>query len=114
MRQTAFHAIAHRRVAAAVPRLLEMLNAEDVLVRDGAIGTLVALREPRAVQPLTEMAQFKDLDMMRRVIDAVGMIGGEDARAYLDLIASGHDVPEVRALAKDALLRLERREGKQE
>ena len=47
---------------------------------------------------------------MRRVIDAIGAIGGEEARAYLELVASGHDVAGIRKLAADALERLERRE----
>ncbi len=110
MRQVAFAAIAERRIRSAVPRLLELLKSEDVLVRDGAIGALVALREPRAIGPMTELASFSDLDMMRRIIDAVGAIGGEDARSYLELVATGHDLPAVRELAEAALGRLARRE----
>jgi hypothetical protein len=109
LRQVAFGVIAERRLTAAVPRLLELLHSPDVLVRDGAIGALVALREPRAVKPLTELAQFNDLDMMRRIIDAVGAIGGDEARSYLELVASGHSVPLIRELAEKALDRLTRK-----
>jgi hypothetical protein len=109
MRSAAFAAIGEHKVAAAVPRLLELLSAKDPYLRDGAIGALVALREPRAVKPLTELARFDDVDMMRRIIDAVGAIGGDDARAYLELIAGGHDVPAIRDLARSALRRLDRR-----
>jgi HEAT repeat protein len=94
-----------------VPRLLELLGSDDELVRDGAIGALVALRDQRAIKPLTELASFSDVDMMRRVIDAVGAIGGEDARSYLELVAAGHEVPAVRELAEGALARLARRAG---
>ena len=104
--------MADHRLAAAVPALLELLKSDDAIARDGAIGALVALRDPRAVKPLTELGQFNDLDMMRRVIDAIGAIGGDEARAYLEMVADGHDVPGVRALAKDALRRMVRREGK--
>lgn len=109
LRQVAFAAVADRQLRGAVPRLLELLASKDELIRDGAIGALVALREPRAIKPLTELAQFRDLDMMRRVIDAIGAIGGDDARAYLEMVASGHDVPAVRELAQGALDRLNRR-----
>jgi hypothetical protein len=109
VRQVAFATVAERQLRAAAPRLLEMLKSDDELVRDGAIGALVALREPRAVKALTELAEFRDLDMMRRIIDAVGAIGGEDARAYLELVAAGHEVSAVRDLATAALSRLNRR-----
>ena len=111
LRQVALGVIAERQMRSAVPRLLELLKSKDELTRDGAIGALVALREPRAVPVLTELAEFRDLDLMRRVIDAIGAIGGDEARAYLELVASGHDVPAVRDLAADALRRLLRRAG---
>ncbi|HKA90739.1 MAG TPA: HEAT repeat domain-containing protein [Haliangiales bacterium] len=110
LRQAAFAAVADHRLSAAVPRLLELLKSDDAMARDGAIGALVALRDPRAVKPLADLGQFNDLDMMRRVIDAIGAIGGEEARAYLEMVASGHDVPGIRALAKDALGRMDRKE----
>ncbi len=110
LRQAAFGAVADHHVRAAVPQLLELLKSEDAMARDGAIGALVALRDPRAVKPLADLGQFNDLDMMRRVIDAIGAIGGDEARAYLEMVAGGHDVPGIRALAKDALGRMDRRE----
>jgi hypothetical protein len=109
VRQVAFAAIAERHLAQAMPRLVELLHSTDELVRDGAIGALVGLRDQRAVKPLTELAQFKDLDLMRRIIDAVGEIGGDEAREYLELVASGHQVPIIRELAQQALGRLGRR-----
>ena len=112
LRAVALAAVGERHVGAAVPRLLEMLGSSDVLVRDGAIGALVALREPRAVPALTHMARFDDIDTMRRVIDAVDTIGGDETRSFLELVASGHEMPEMRALASQALDRLNRREGR--
>jgi HEAT repeat protein len=109
LRQVALAAIAERHLRAATPRLLTLLQSSDATARDGAIGALVALREPRAVRPLTELAEFKDLDLMRRVIDAVGAIGGDEAHAYLELVATGHPTPIIRELAQQALDRLERR-----
>jgi HEAT repeats len=110
LRQVAFATIAERHLVAALPRLIELLHAPDELVRDGAIGALVALRDRRAIKPLTELAEFKDLDLMRRIIDAVGEIGGEDAHEYLELVASGHQVAIIRELAQQALGRMGRRD----
>jgi hypothetical protein len=109
LRQVAFATIGERKLTGAVPHMIALLQSPDELVRDGAIGALVALRDPRAVKPLTELAQFKDLDLMRRIIDAVGTIGGDDARAYLELVAAGHDVPIIRELAQQALEHMARR-----
>jgi hypothetical protein len=110
VRQVAFGVIAERKLRGAVPRLFELLSSDDELKRDGAIGALVALREQSAVPRLIDLAQFRDLDMMRRIIDAVGAIGGEEAAGYLDVVANGHDVPAVRELAAEALERLRRRQ----
>jgi len=109
VRQVAFGAIAERHLVEAMPHLVRLLQSKEELVRDGAIGALVALRDRRAIKPLTDLAAFKDLDLMRRIIDAVGSIGGDDAHAYLELVASGHDVPIIRELAQQALDRMNRR-----
>jgi HEAT repeat protein len=108
-RQVAFAAVADHQIKEAVPRLLELLASGDGAARDGAIGALVALREPSAVGPLTQMTEFKDLAMMRRVVDAVGSIGGDEAIAYLELVATGHDDPTIREMAEQALRRARRR-----
>jgi hypothetical protein len=109
IRQVAYAAIGDRHLAGALPHLVEQLRSPDELVRDGAIGALVALRDRRAVKPLTQLAEFKDLDLMRRIIDAVGAIGGDEAHDYLELVATGHEVPIIRELAQQALARLDRK-----
>ena len=109
LRVVAFATIAERKLGGAVPRLLELLGEEDHRIRDGAIGALVALRASQAIMPLTRLAKFEDLDTMRRVVDAIGSIGGDEARAYLEFVAGGHDEMVISSLAKDALERLNRR-----
>ncbi len=111
VRTEAFRAVSERRLAGAVPRLIELLRSPNPEIRDAAIGGLVELGDPRGVKPLVDMVEFSDLDMMRRIIDAVGMIGGDEARDYLEFVASGHETPAVRRLAKEALGRLKRREA---
>ena len=109
IRQVAYAAIGDRHLVGALPRLVELLRSPDELARDGAIGALVGLHDRRAVKPLTELAEFKDLDLMRRIIDAVGSIGGDEAHDYLELVATGHEVPIIRELAQQALAGMERR-----
>jgi hypothetical protein len=40
-----------------------------------------------------------------RAVEALGRIGGEEAEAYLEMVAGGHQVEEVRRIARDALQR---------
>jgi hypothetical protein len=112
VRAEAFRAVGLRHLQGALPRLTELLRSPDHELRDEAIGALVELGDRRAVKPLVDLVEFSDLDMMRRIIDAVGMIGGDEARDYLEFVASGHETPAVRELAAAALDRLKRREQK--
>jgi hypothetical protein len=104
VRKEALRAVGERHLGGALPRLVELLKNPER--RDEAVGGLVALGDPRAVKPLIDVIEFKDLREMAKIVDAVGQIGGEEARSYLDFVASGHEVPEVRALARAALDRL--------
>ena len=74
-----------------------------------AIGALRTIGDTRAVQPLTEVARFRDLADLPKVLDALALIGGDEARAYLEFVATGHDNVEIRDLAKEALGHLETR-----
>jgi hypothetical protein len=94
----------HRK--AALPALLERLKSEDLDTLRGVIGLLVELRAPESVNPLVEAANQRGAVFEREVVFAVGSIGGDDAEAYLDLVASGHDDPLLRASAAQALLEL--------
>lgn len=96
----------HRRIAEAVPAAIEALGQEDELVRGAALTALVALRDPRAVAPLTDDVDFKDYDQVRQRIEAVSAIGGADAAAFLEFVASGHPDTEIRARAAEALARV--------
>jgi hypothetical protein len=97
-----------RRERAAVPSLVAMLKNEDSTARDRAIGALGAIGDARAVRPLTEVARFRDVGDLPKVLDALASIGGPESRAYLEFVASGHEDAEIRELAKQALSHLER------
>jgi len=95
----------------AVPALIKLLKNDDHAVRDRAIGALSAIGDRRAVRPLTEVAKFNDLADLPKVLDALATIGGDEARSYLEFVASGHDSSEMRDLAKQALVHLDRRQA---
>jgi hypothetical protein len=111
LRDEAILLVGDRHERAAVPALLALLRASDAAVRDRAIGALAAIGDRRAVRPLTEVAHFRDLEDLPKILDALSTLGGDEARAYLELVASGHESPEMRDLAKQALIRLDRRAG---
>jgi hypothetical protein len=94
---------------AALPALVERLKSDDVDELREVMGLLVELRSVRAVNPLVEAARQRGPLFEREVIFAVGAIGGSDAEAYLDLIATGHDDPVLRASAEQALAELRAR-----
>lgn len=91
---------------AALPLLLPRLESEDLDVLRVVMGQLVELRDPASVNPLIEAASHKGPVFQREVVFAIGAIGGEDAEAYLDLVATGHDDPLIRASATQALSEL--------
>lgn len=111
LRDEAMRLAGDRREAAAVPALIKRLKSEDHAERDRAIGALAAIGDRRAVRPLTEVAKFNELGDLPKVLDALATIGGPEARSYLEFVASGHESVEMRDLAKQALVHLERREA---
>jgi hypothetical protein len=110
-RLAAVTAAAERRERTVVPALIERLNDPDDAIRDRALGALVEIGDRRAVEPLTRQTRFRDLDGMRKVVDAVASLGGDEARSYLEFVASGHEEREIRDLAREALDRLQRKEA---
>jgi hypothetical protein len=111
-RLAAVTAAAERREGKAVTALIERLNDPDDAIRDRALGALVEIGDRRAVGPLTRQTRFRDLDGMRKVVDAVASLGGDEARSYLEFVASGHEEREIRDLAREALDRLQRKEAR--
>jgi hypothetical protein len=111
-RLAAVNAAAERRERQAVPALIERLNDADGTIGDRALGALVEIGDRRAVGPLTRQTKFRDLEGMRKVVDAVASLGGDEARSYLEFVASGHEEREIRELAREALDRLQRKEAR--
>jgi HEAT repeat protein len=100
-----------RRAREAVPALIELLRHQDEQISDRAIGALVAIGDRAAVKPLTRLSSFQDTARMAKVLDAIGSLGGQEARDYLEFVSSGHEDADIRNLAAEALERMSRGTG---
>jgi hypothetical protein len=110
-RAAAVRLLVERKSRLALPALLERLKTDDLSALRRTMGLLVELGAPEAVNPLIEATRQRGPVVAREVVFAVAAIGGEDAEAYLDLLASGHDDALVRASAEQALRELRARQG---
>lgn len=109
-RRDAIRAAAERRAKEAVPQLVALLKDPSEVIRDAALGALVAIGDPSSVKPLVKDVSFRDVEGMRKILDAVAQIGGSEALAYLEFVSEGHEDPEVKVIAKEALERLKRKQ----
>ncbi|MES1204729.1 MAG: HEAT repeat domain-containing protein [Pseudomonadota bacterium] len=108
LRDDAIRIAGTRGLRDEVPTLLALLQNDDESVRDAALGALITLREPRAVTELTRNRSLRDRHEMRKILEAISIIGGEEAANYLSFVADSHDDEEIRKLAADAKARLDR------
>jgi HEAT repeat protein len=90
--------------------LVALLSDDEEAIRDAALGALVELRDPRAVPALTKAKSMKDRREVRKIIDALATLGGQEAADYLSFVADAHEDEEIRTMAKAALLRLRSRD----
>jgi hypothetical protein len=109
LRMEAIRAAGERRLSAEAPRLLALLDDPDEATRDAALGALLALRDRRAVTALTRSRSLRDRRELHKIIEAVSILGGEEADDYLSFLAGSHEDEEIRAEAAAARQRLQRR-----
>ncbi|MFT3708177.1 MAG: HEAT repeat domain-containing protein [Archangium sp.] len=111
-REAAVRLLVRKGDRRVLPDLLERLKSDELDELRATIGLLVELKATESVNPLIEASNQRDPMFQREVVFAVGSIGGSDAEAYLDLVASGHDDPILRASAEQALSELRARNAK--
>jgi HEAT repeats len=111
LRDEAIRIIGEKQIREEVPALLELLKDDDENVRDAALGALIAMRERRAVRALADSRSLRDRREMRKIIEAISILGGQEADDYLSFIAATHDDDEIKAAAAAARARLQRREA---
>ena len=97
-----------RKIPQTVPALISLLHSKNRRISDRAIGALAAIGDRRAVKPLTRLAKFRDTARMAKVLDAIGALGGKEARQYLEFVAVGHVDADIKNLASEALQRMKR------
>lgn len=107
LREEAIRVVGARELREEVPTVLGLLNDSEETIRDAALGTLLVLKEGRAVHELTSSRSLGDKREMRKIVEALAVLGGDEAREYLGFVADAHDDAEIRALASDARRRLE-------
>jgi hypothetical protein len=79
-------------------------------LRAAAIQYLVALGDPANVKPIADAADFASPDELATIIEAVTALGGDEARAFLEMMAAGASDRDLGQRAKDGLERIDRRE----
>jgi hypothetical protein len=92
--------------------LLTLLVHAEEGVRDAALGALIELRERRTVGVIARQRSMRDRREMRKIIDAIATLGGDEAAEYLAFVADAHDDAEIKQMAKRALERLSARSGR--
>jgi hypothetical protein len=108
LREEAIHVAGQRQLRQEVPTLLKLLDDPDESTRDAALGALIVMRERSAVSALTRTRSLRDRREMRKIIEAIAILGGQEAEEYLSFVAQTHDDDEIRAEAAAAKARLER------
>ncbi|HET6281257.1 MAG TPA: HEAT repeat domain-containing protein [Polyangia bacterium] len=111
LRAEAIRVAGQRQLRQEIPQLLVLLNDPDEATRDAALGALIAMKERRAVTELTKSRSLRDRREMRKILEAVSLLGGQEALDYLSFVAATHDEEEIRTEAAAAKARLERREA---
>jgi hypothetical protein len=111
LREEAIRVVGERHLRAEAPVLLKLLDDPDERTRDAALGALIALGDRRAVKVLTHSRSLRDRREMRKIIEALSILGGQEADEYLSFVAASHDDDDIRAAAAAARERMLRREG---
>jgi len=108
----AMRLLAERKEKAAVEPIARLLTDPKREVVDAAVGALAMLKDERAVDPLIHAIDPADPSTILRTVDALAEIGGDKAKAYLEMLAGGHELKEIRDAAMAARKRIEERQGR--
>ena len=109
LREEAVRQVGTRKLTDEGAYIVGLLNNDSEPLRDAALGALIQLREPRTVRELTRTRSMRDRREMRKILEAISILGGQEAHDYLAFVVGSHDDEEIRTIAREALARLERR-----
>ena len=103
-RRAAVEAVRRRRLAAAIPSLLNILQTDESFsLRINAAEALAELGDPAAVEPLAEFATLLPPEQTVTVCSWIAAFRSDDARRFLHWVAFGHYHPDVRKAASKLL-----------
>ena len=92
--------------AASIEHIGKLLSDPRPEVAEVAAQSLAEIGDERAVPVLIKSIERGDLRSQVRAIEAMAVIGGEEAEAYLEMTAKGHEIEEVRTLSFAALKKI--------
>ena len=89
-----------------VPVLCDMLDQTPPGLdrRDEIIGALEKIADPRASPCLIRAFSGAEMYQEVQILRALSVTGGEEARQFLEAVATGHEFDPVRRIAKEALV----------
>jgi len=102
-RVAALRQLGRRRAGEALDSIQLLLDDPHQDVVLAAVGALTNLRDPRATSVLVASTRGRSSQYLGHVVSALKVLGGYEAEAFLDTLASGHEDAELRARARDAL-----------
>ncbi len=107
VRRAAAERLGMLRAPAAVPVLAEQVQKEpDRNAQLRMIGALAEIGDDRAAEALIALANPRDRELLRAVVDALSVVGGARVGDFFAILAH-HDDADVRLLVEQARLRLE-------
>lgn len=107
VRRAAAERLGMLRAPAAVPVLAEQVQREsDRGAQLRMVGALAEIGDDRAAEALIALANPRDRELLRAVVDALSVVGGERVGDFFAILAH-HDDADVRLLVEQAKLRLE-------
>ena len=101
--------IGARRIHEAVTSLCTLLGDPREEAAEAAADALKQTADPSDVSRIIASIERKNLRSQVRAVEVIGRIGGKEAEAYLEMIALGHPIEEVRALSTSLLKTLRER-----
>ncbi len=104
VRQEAVRELGRRGETSALDAIAALLDDPHQDVVLASVGALTNLRDPRAGTALIASTRGRSNEYLVTVIGALRTIGGVEAEAYLDALATGHPRDDIKSRATRALL----------
>ena len=109
LRLAAIDRLAMLKYKPAVPVIVSALKTEtDIGLRHRLVGALAEIGDDSAARALIDIADTKDRAMLRTILQALSVVGGERVSDFFEIL-SMHDAADIRDMVENAHRRLKRR-----